>query len=145
MKNMTDSLYVEPNRKVQIILVLTIIAAGFVFASVDTILIHFRPTANASKEDIEIWTSQLSFLLFGMLIVFLVVQICCICYLVCQGFRTLKQSRYPPIGAVVVWRTRVRSARAAKIMGFLTIGFSIALAFTAIQVCYVFWILLSSL
>ncbi len=142
---MADDLYLEPNRKAQIIFVLVIILGILLFVSVDPILHYLTPSQGAPLEDMKAGVRQLNFLGLGVTTIGLIIQLFWVSYFGRQGFRTLKQGRYPPADTIVIRRTRIRTGKYANLAGYLSIAFAILMGLLAIQIGYILWIFISIL
>ena len=122
---MGDELYIEPNRKTQIIVLLVIIFAALIIASIELMVSYLTPSLTAPLEELEAGARLLLLLALCVNVAGVVLSVIWVVYFARIGYRTFKFGNYPPPGAIIVFRTKVRTGKEAVISGWLSILFAV--------------------
>lgn len=138
---MVGELYVEPNRRAQIIFLLMIIVAGFMLASNDSIINYLAPSRNAPVEEIRSETRLLLLLAISVNFVAFALSLAWTAYVSRLGYRALKLGSFPPPGTIVVFRTRVLTGKQAALTGYLCIMVAVFSGAFAVLMGYATWLL----
>ena len=142
---MGDELYLEPNRKAQVIALL-FLAFVVIIATIPTFIEptidHIVPGRNASSEELETRIRLLVPIVFGTLAANLVISLLGVGYFCRLGYRALKFGSFPPPGTMVVFRTRIQTGKLAVIAGCLTILCGVILGLLAVLTVYAAWLLI---
>ena len=137
---MVDDLYIEPNRRAQIIVFFVIILAALLFASLSPIVNYLTPSQSAPLEELEAGARHLSLLALGTNIVGFIVSLLWVVYFGRKGYRTLKYGSYPPSGTIVVRRTKILTGRQAIRAGYLSISFAVLMGLFTLLIGYTIWL-----
>ena len=142
---MGDELYVEPNRKAQIIVLLIFVLVGTMVASLEPMIDRITPSQSAPLEELEAGARLLILLVLGACVIGFIVSLLWVAYFGRLGYRTLKLGSYPPPGTIVVFRTRVRTGKRAVLSGYLSISLAVFIGLFAVLMGYATWRLTSAL
>ena len=137
---MEDELYLEPNRRTQTIVLLMIIFGILLFASIDPMISYLTPSKSAPLADLERGAKLLGLLASLFFVFALVISLIWAAYFGRVGYRSLKLGSYPPSGAIVVLRTRVRTGKQAVIAGYLSILLAVLFGLFTIPMGYAIWL-----
>jgi hypothetical protein len=138
---MVDDLYIEPNRRAQIIVFFEIILAALLFSSLSPIVNYLTPNQNAPLEELEAGAKLLSLLALGANIFGFIISLFWVVYFGSKGYRTLKLGSYPPSGTIVVRRTKILTGRQAIHAGYLSISFAVLMGLFTLLIGYKIWLL----
>ena len=138
---MVDDLYIEPNRRAQIIVFFVIILVALLFASLSPIVNYLTPSQSAPLEELEAGARLLTLLALGANILGFIISLFWAVYFARKGYRTLKLGSYPPSGTIVVRRTKILTGRQAIRAGYLSISFAVLMALFTLLIGYKIWLL----
>ena len=138
---MVDDLYIEPNRRAQIIVFFVIILAVLLSASLSPIVNYLTPSESASLEEWEASARFLTLLALGANIFGFIISFFWAVYFGRKGYRTLKLGSYPPSGTIVVRRSKIRTGRQAIHAGYLSISFTVLMGLFTLLIGYKIWLL----
>jgi hypothetical protein len=142
---MGDELYLEPNRRAQIIVLLQFVVGALLLVSVYPIINYLTPSPRASLEELEAETRLLRLLTLGIVVIAFIISLFWVRYFGRLGYRALKLEIYPPPGTIVVRRTRVRTGKQAVLAGYLSISFAVLIGlFIAALIGYEIWFFTSA-
>lgn len=142
---MAEELYLEPSRKAQVILLLVLISGGLVAASIGPLIDYLTPSKSATLEELESGGRSVMLVLMATFFVCVILSLIWASYFLRLGYRALQSGSFPPPGAVVVARTRVRTGRVALISGWLSIAFGAFIFIPAVLIGYLLWLIGSAL
>jgi hypothetical protein len=122
---MSDKLYLEPNRKLQIgtffFFVLCIVSPIFL----KFLLPQITPDLNSSAEEFKAFHSLLKLIMNSTYLIFVI----CILFLAISslraGYLSLKLGRYPPPDTILPFRTRIYKGKRAIFSSYISILFGI--------------------
>ena len=114
-------------------------------ASLEAMINHITPSQTAPLEELEAGARFLVLLALGVNVVAFVFSVIWVVYFVRFGYRTLKFGSYPPPGAIVVFRTRVRTGKEAVLSGWLSILFAVVMLLPVTLLGYLTWLFRSAL
>ncbi|MBU1426944.1 MAG: hypothetical protein KKH12_03715 [Gammaproteobacteria bacterium] len=141
-----DDLYLEPNRRAQVIVLLAIIFAALLAASLNPIINYLTPSQSAPLQEQVAATRLMLFLALCTNVIAFIIALFWVVHFGRQGYLTLKLGSYPPSGTIVVRRTKVRTGRQAIFAGYLSILFAVLVAVVfGVPCSYVLWQLICSL
>ena len=138
---MGDEPYVEPNRKVQIIVLLIFVLVGAMVALLEPMIDRITPSQSAPLEELEAGARLLGLLALCACVIGFLVSLLWVAYFGRLGYRTLKLGSYPPPGTIVVFRTRVRTGKRAVLSGYLSISLAVLTGLFAVLMFYGIWLL----
>jgi len=143
---MVDDLYLEPNRRAQIFVLIAIILAAILAASLNPIISYLTPSQNAPLQEQVAEAKLMLLLALGTNVIAIIVSLFWVVHFGRQGYRALKLGSYPPSGTIVVRRTKIRTGRQAILAGYLSILFAVLVVVVfGIPCSYVLWLLICSL
>jgi hypothetical protein len=142
---MADELYLEPNRKARIVVVITFVFLAVIVALIDPTIKRMMPGEGAPVEEVQSAARFLTRLALGIVVLAFIISLVWVAYFCRLGYRTLKLGSYPPVGAIVLVRTRVRTGKQAVLAGYLSISLAVLLVLLDVLVGYVTWFLTSAL
>ena len=142
---MGDELYLEPNRKAQIIVFLMFVLAAAILALLEPTINRITPSQSAPLEELEAGARLLTLLALGTFVIGFIVSLIWVAYFGRLGYRALKLGSYPPPGTIVVFRTRVCTGKQAVLAGYLSISFAVFIGLFAVLMGYATWLLTSAL
>ncbi len=138
---MGEELYLEPNRKAQIFVLITFVLAAAILALLEPTINRLTPSQNAPLEELEAGVRVLALFALGTLVVEFVISLVWVAYFGCVGYRALKLGNYPPPDTIVVFRTRVQTGKLAVLAGCLTILCAVLAGLVAALMVYAAWLL----
>jgi hypothetical protein len=138
---MGEELYLEPNRKAQVLVLIMFGLVAAVLALLEPTISRLTPSQNAPLEELEAGVRVLALLALGILVVGFISSLVGVAYFGRLGYRALKLGSYPPPGAIVVFRTRVQTGKQAVLAGWLTILCAILAGLLAVSWVYPAWLL----
>jgi hypothetical protein len=142
---MADELYLEPNRRAQVIVLSLLVVGGLIIASIEPALNYLTPSKSATLEEVESGGRSLMLFLMGSFFIFVILSLIWAVYFARLGYRALKSGSFPPPGTLVVARTRVRTGRGALISGWLSISLGAVIIVPAAALGYLVWLFASAL
>src|SRR5579859_615648 len=138
---MGDELYLEPNRRAQIVVLLTIVLAALLFASLDPLIKYITPSQSAASDEIKAGATLLLLLNICVNAIAIALSLIWIIYWCRIGYRSLRSGSYPPPGTIVIIRTRVRTGKQALINGWSAILFAAVMLLLCALLFYKEWLL----
>ena len=138
---MEGDLYIEPNRRAQIIVFFVITLAALLLASLSPIVNYLTPSQSAPLEEMEAGARLLTLLALGATIFWFIISLFWVVYFGRKGCRTLKLGSYPPPGTIVVRRTKIRTGRQAISAGYFSISFAVLMGLFTLLIGYKIWLL----
>ena len=138
---MGDELYLEPNRRVQIVVLLIFIVAALLLASLDPLIKYITPSQSAPLEEMKAGATLLLLLNISVNAVAIALSLIWIIYWCRIGYRSLRSGSYPPPGTIVIIRTRVRTGKQALINGWSAIIFAAFMVLLSALLFYKEWLL----
>ena len=142
---MTDELYLEPNRRAQVVLLVLLIVGGLSIALIEPLFAYLTPGKSATLEESEGGGRSLMLVSMGTFFVFVILSVLWAAYFARLGYRALKSGSFPPPGTMVIARTRVRTGRVALISGWLSISLGVLFSVSAALLGYFIWLFASAL
>lgn len=142
--NIGEELYLEPNRKAQVILLLVLLLLFMLTlllpTSRDAMIDHFAPRQDAPLEEIISQTRVLLTLTISALLVIFAFFLASAAYFARRSYRILKLGSYPLPGSVVFFRTRVYTGKRAVLVGYLFIFLSALMVAHSFMTGYAIWL-----
>jgi hypothetical protein len=136
-----DQLYIEPNRKLQISVLLLVALFAVIGALLQPSISPFIPDQGAPLADIKRALNLGTVVLLGATVIAFIVSLAWVVYFYRLGSRSLKLGTFPPPDAIVLFRERVRTGREAVRDGYLSIVFALLVGLFAAVMAYGIWLL----
>ncbi|MEQ1589662.1 MAG: hypothetical protein ABL902_04835 [Gallionella sp.] len=136
---MVDELYLEPSRKAQIVFLLVIILAALLFASINPFIDYLTPSQGASSEDLKAGARLLASLALVPQVIVFLIMLFWAAYFGRRGYRTIKFGIFPPVGSIVIWRTKIRTGEQANLEGRTSIFMAVCWGLFALLEIFKIW------
>ena len=138
---MGEELYLEPNRKAQILVLIMFVFVAAILALLEPTINRLAPSQDAPLQELEAGVRILVLLALGTLVVGFVISLVWVAYFGRLGYRALKLRRYPPPGTIVAFRTRVQTGKLAILAGCFTILCAVLASLVPALMVYAAWLL----
>ncbi len=138
---MGEELYLEPNRKVQILVLIMFVLVAAILALLEPTINRLAPSQNAPLDELAAGVRVLVLFALGILVVGFTISLIWVAYFGRLGYRALKLGSYPPPGTIVIFRTRVQTGKLAVLAGSLTILCAVLAGLVAVLMVYAAWLL----
>ena len=144
-RDMAEEQYLEPTRGAQVIVLVVLILTALFLATLEPVLNYLTPSESAPLEELERGGRLLELLWLAFFVAAVFLSLIWMAYFLRLGYRTFEFGSFPPPGAMVLARTRVRTGREAKISGWLAVSFGLLMVVPAVALGYLVWLLASAL